>query len=157
MDKNSSMLSFRDARQEDISAIVSLLAHDDLGKTRERDDGAHDAAYRSAFDAIDQDPRNRLIVADLDGRVVGCMQVTEIPHMTFCGGKRLQVEGVRIDHQFRSKDLGGQMMRWAIHFGRETRCHLVQLTTNKTREDAQRFYEKSGFIPSHIGYKYDLS
>ncbi|MGI9492784.1 MAG: GNAT family N-acetyltransferase [Geminicoccaceae bacterium] len=152
----STNLLFRDAEQQDVPAIIRLLANDDLGKTRESGSG-DDEAYQVAFDAISGDPGNRLIVADLGGRVVGCMQVTTIPHMTFCGGTRLQIEGVRVDQDVRSQDIGGKMMRWAIDLGRETGCHLVQLTTNKTRKEAQRFYEKSGFTPSHIGYKCYLS
>lgn len=157
MVKNSTTLCFRDAEQKDIVAIIHLLAHDELGKTRENDTGADDAAYQAAFNQISCDSRNRLIVAELDGRVVGCMQMTTIPHMTFRGGTRLQIEGVRVDHAFRSQDIGGEMMRWAISFGRANGCHLVQLTTNRTRIEAQCFYERSGFTPSHIGYKYGLS
>ena len=153
MAESSTNLLFRDAMRQDIPTIIRLLADDELGKTREDGEGGENEAYQAAFDAIDRDPSNRLIVADLDGRVVGCMQVTTIPHMTFCGGTRLQIEGVRVDQDVRSQDIGGKMMRWAIDLGRESGCHLVQLTTNKTRKDAQRFYEKAGFTPSHIGYK----
>lgn len=149
-------LRMRDAERQDIPEVIRLLAHDDLGKARENDGGEDDTAYRTAFDEIERDPKNRLIVADLDGQVVGCMQITTIPHMTFRGGTRLQIEGVRVDHDFRSQDVGGEMMRWAIGLGREAGCHLIQLTTNKTRKEAQRFYEKVGFKPSHIGYKFDL-
>jgi ribosomal protein S18 acetylase RimI-like enzyme len=151
--ESSATLILRDARREDIPAIVRLLADDDLGRTRESGVGVDDPTYQTAFDAIDRDPQNRLIVADLDRQVVGCMQVTAIPHMTFAGGTRLQIEGVRVDDGFRSRDIGGAMMRWAVNYGREIGCHVVQLTTNKTRADAQRFYEKAGFTPSHIGYK----
>lgn len=157
MAETSTNLLLRDAVQEDIPAIIRLLADDELGKTRENDGGHEHLAYQVAFDAINRDPNNRLMVADIDGRVVGCMQITTIPHMTFCGGTRLQIEGVRVDQGFRSQDIGGEMMRWAIDLGRESGCHVVQLTTNKTREEAQRFYEKSGFTPSHIGYKCYLS
>ncbi len=154
---NSADLSLRDARPSDLPAIIRLLADDELGKTREKESDQDHTAYRAAFDRIERDPQNRLIVADLDGRVVGCMQITTIPHLTFAGGTRLQIEGVRVDRQFRSKDIGGEMMRWAIDLGRKNGCHLVQLTTDKTRADARRFYEKAGFKPSHIGYKYDLA
>lgn len=148
---------FREAVPEDVPAIIRLLADDDLGQTREGNEAEDLHAYQAAFEKIAEDPRNQLIVAELDGRVVGCMQVTAIPHMTFCGGTRLQIEGVRIDQDFRSQDIGGEMMRWAIGFGRDQGCHLVQLTTNRSRQSAQRFYERAGFKPSHIGYKYDLS
>jgi GNAT superfamily N-acetyltransferase len=156
MTETSGIQRLRDAVRNDIPAIIRLLADDELGRTREADDLADDAPYRAAFERIERDPQNRLIVADVDGRVVGCMQITTIPHLTFQGGTRLQIEGVRVDEHFRSKDIGGQMMRWAIDFGRQQNCHLAQLTTNRTRMDARRFYERAGFTPSHIGYKYDL-
>ena len=149
-------ITFREAGKEDLPAIIRLLADDALGQTRESLDPETLSAYSIAFDKIAEDPCNRIMVADLEGQVIGCMQVTEIPHLTFCGGTRLQIEGVRIDENFRSRDIGREMMRWAIEFGRTHDCHLVQLTTNRSRKDAQRFYEKAGFAPSHIGYKYDL-
>lgn len=156
MADSATILTIRDAEKEDVSAIIHLLAHDDLGKNRESEKTVDDAVYRQAFDEIDDDPKNRLIVADLDGDVIGCMQITVIPHMTFCGGKRLQIEGVRVHHAFRSKEIGRQMMDFAIDVARKAGCHLVQLTTDRVRKEAQRFYEKAGFMPSHIGYKYVL-
>lgn len=144
---------FRDAARADVPAIVRLLAADALGMTRERCGGALDPAYLEAFDAIDRDPNNRLVVADLDGRVVGCMQLTTIPHLTFQGGTRLQIEGVRVDPAFRSRNIGSAMFRWAIEQGRARGCHVVQLTTNKCRDQAQNFYRNLGFEPSHVGYK----
>lgn len=149
----SEEVRFRDAMRTDVAAIIRLLADDALGKTRESYGDSQDTAYLDAFDAIDRAPGNRLIVADLNGEVVGCMQLTVIPHMTFRGGTRLQIEGVRIDPAFRARNIGKAMFEWAIALGRERGCHLVQLTTNKSRCDAQRFYEKLGFEPSHIGYK----
>ncbi len=150
-------IRFRKAKQEDLPAIIRLLADDSLGQMRESLDPETRSAYSEAFGKIAEDPRNHIIIADLDGQVIGCLQVTEIPHLTFCGGTRLQIEGVRVDERFRSRDIGGEMMRWAIDFGRAHDCHLVQLTTNRHRNDAQRFYEKAGFMPSHVGYKYDLT
>jgi GNAT superfamily N-acetyltransferase len=146
-------IRFRDAERPDVAAIIQLLADDALGKSRESCGEAEDPAYLDAFAAIGRDPNNRLIVADLNGRVIGCMQVTLIQHMTFRGGVRLQIEGVRIDADFRGRQVGAAMFEWAMAFGRERGCHLVQLTTNKGRGDARRFYEKLGFEPSHVGYK----
>lgn len=157
MAKDCKLACFREARREDVPSIVRLLADDELGQTREGDEIIDHGAYQSAFEKIDRDQQNQLIVADFDGRVVGCMQITLIPHMTFRGGTRLQIEGVRIDQAFRSQNIGGDMMRWAIDFGRAHGCHLIQLTTNKKRKEAQRFYENAGFEPSHIGYKYELA
>lgn len=156
MDDPLNSLTFRDAGPGDVPTIIRLLAHDDLGKTREDDGERQREAYQEAFAAIDQDPNNHLIVAELDDNVIGCLQITVIPHMTYRGGKRLQIEGVRVHQAFRSQDIGHQMMVWALDFGRKAGCHLVQLTTDKLREDARRFYEKIGFEASHIGYKYHL-
>jgi len=103
------------------------------------------------------DSNNRLIVADLDGEVIGCMQLTTIPHLTFKGGTRLQIEGVRVDKAFRGQKVGAAMIDWAVAFARAAGCHLVQLTSNRDRDDALRFYEGCGFRPSHIGFKHYLS
>lgn len=146
-------LTFRDARIEEVPAIVELLADDALGRSREAFGDAVDPAYLTAFEAIDRDPNNRLIVADVDGEVAGCLQLTAIPHLTFKGGVRLQVEGVRVKESFRGRRIGGAMMAFAIASARSEGCHLVQLTSNKSRKDALRFYEDQGFEPSHIGYK----
>ncbi len=146
-------LAFRDAGRHDVPGIVRLLADDSLGKSREAFGDAVDSAYLGAFDRIDRDPNNRLIVADVDGEVVGCMQLTTIPHLTFKGGIRMQIEGVRVKEAFRGRRVGAAMMEWAVAAARREGCHLVQLTSNKTREDALRFYEDQGFEPSHVGYK----
>ena len=157
MNELSSRPLFRDARRDEIGDIVRLLADDALGRSREAYGEKQDPAYAEAFDAIDRDPNNRLIVADVDGRVAGCMQITIIPHLTFKGGRRLQIEGVRVDSAMRGRKVGRAMIEWAIDLAREQRCHLVQLTTNKSREDAIRFYEGLGFEASHIGCKLDLA
>lgn len=143
----------REARRDEVPAIVALLVDDSLGRAREAAGGAADPVYFDAFDAIDRDPNNRLIVADLDGEVVGCMQLTAIPHLTFKGGTRLQIEGVRVKSGVRGRKIGAAMMDWAVASAEELGCHLVQLTSNKTRADALRFYEEHGFEPSHVGYK----
>ena len=149
--------AFREATEQDIAAIVALLADDALGRTREAFDDGLDPAYRQAFDAIQRTPNNRLIVAELDGEVVGCMQLTTIPHLTFKGGTRLQIEGVRVKETVRGRQVGGRMIAWAIDSARAEGCHLVQLTSNRQRADAMRFYEGLGFEPSHIGYKLYLT
>ncbi|MDH3658640.1 MAG: GNAT family N-acetyltransferase [Alphaproteobacteria bacterium] len=146
-------LTFRDARRDDVPSIVRLLADDALGRSREAWGDAVDPAYLRAFDAISSDPNNRLIVADVDDEIAGCMQLTAIPHLTFKGGTRLQIEGVRVKDSFRGRQLGAAMIAWAIAWAEGEGCHLVQLTSNKARKDALRFYESQGFEPSHIGYK----
>ncbi len=145
--------TFRDMRRDDLPAVVNLLADDFLGQSREAAGEDIDPAYVQALDAIGRDPNNRLIVADQDGEVIACMQLTTIPHLTFKGGTRLQIEGVRVDKRFRGLKVGAAMMDWAIAFADGTDCHVVQLTSNKDREDALRFYEEQGFLPSHIGFK----
>ncbi|MGI9486597.1 MAG: GNAT family N-acetyltransferase [Geminicoccaceae bacterium] len=146
-------LAFREACPADVSEIIELLADDALGKGREAFGDAVDPAYLKAFEAIDLDPNNRLIVAEVDSEVVGCMQLTLIPHLTFKGGIRMQIEGVRVKGTFRGRGVGATMIEWAVASALEEGCHLVQLTSNKTREDALRFYEEQGFEPSHVGYK----
>lgn len=146
-------LAFREARRLEMPAIVELLADDALGRSREAFGDTLDPAYKQAFDAIDRDPKNRLIVADVDGEVVGCMQLTVIPHLTFKGGIRMQIEGVRVKETFRGRRVGAAMIEWAVASARALGCHLVQLTSNKSREDALRFYEGQGFEPSYVGYK----
>ncbi len=148
---------FRDARLGDLREIVRLLATDSLGRTRETwnedPDEAVLAPYAQAFEAIERDPNNRLIVVENGGRMIGCMQITLIPNLTFRGGMRLQIEGVRVDASMRGRRIGSAMIEWAVALAHERDCHLVQLTSNSQRTDAVRFYERLGFEASHIGFK----
>lgn len=146
---------FRPARREDIAAVVALLADDPLGSAREIT-GTDLDAYRRAFDAIDADLRNLLVVADVGGQVAGTLQLTFIPGLSYAGSERAQIEAVRVGRQWRGQGLGGQMLRWAIDRARVRGCRLVQLTTNLQRPDALRFYESLGFTASHAGLKLDL-
>ena len=150
-------LVFRDATFGDLPAIVGLLADDDLGRTRERLEDPLPEAYLAAFRAIEADPNNRLVVIERGGRVGGCLQLTFIPNLTFQGGWRMQIEGVRIARPLRGQGVGEAAFRWAIDEARGRGCRLVQLTTNAARPDALRFYEKLGFVHSHAGLKLDLS
>ncbi|MEZ5932940.1 MAG: GNAT family N-acetyltransferase [Alphaproteobacteria bacterium] len=149
-------LIFREAGRDDVPAMVRLLADDALGRSREAVGDDVDPAYISAFEAIGQDPNNHLIVADLDGAVIGCMQLTAIPHLAFRGGTRLQIEGVRVDQAYRGRRVGAAMIDHALAVARARGCHLVQLTSNRQRPDALRFYQRLGFAPSHVGFKMDL-
>ena len=146
-------LSFRRARATDVPDIVRMLADDPLGATRERDVTPLPESYACVFLAIDGDPNNELVVAEQDGRVVGVLQLTFIPYLTYQGGWRALIEGVRVDARARSQGLGRALFEWAIGRARERGCHLVQLTTDKTRPDARRFYEGLGFVASHEGMK----
>ncbi|GAA3225498.1 GNAT family N-acetyltransferase [Actinocorallia longicatena] len=145
---------FRDATLDDLDAIIQLLADDVLGSTRES--VAAVDAYRTAFDAIAADPNNRLIVADIDGTVMGTLQLTYIPGLTYTGGERAQIEGVRIAGDLRGRGVGQQMLNYAIEEARTRGCRVVQLTSDRQRPEALRFYQKLGFRPSHMGLKYPL-
>lgn len=146
-------ITFRDATEADLPRIVGLLANDHLGSRRERFEEPLPACYRDAFEAIDRDPNNRLVVAEADGEVIGTLQLTFIHNMTYQGGIRAQIEGVRVDDSLRSQRIGRRLFEWAIEESRRRGCHMVQLTADKTRPDAHRFYESLGFTASHLGMK----
>lgn len=150
--ESSESISIRPCREEDLEHVVALLADDELGSGRESAT-TNAAAYADAFRDIDQDPRNTVFLAEGDGRVLGCYQLTIIANLTFEGGRRALIEGVRVAEFARGKGIGEKMMDHAIAIAREQSCRIVQLTSNKQRSDALRFYERLGFIPSHVGFK----
>ncbi|MGC4891408.1 GNAT family N-acetyltransferase [Micromonospora sp. RP3T] len=145
---------FREAVRADLPDVLALLADDVLGRTRDRPEV--DAAYERAFADLDADPRNHLIVADDGGELVGCFQLTYIPGLGRHGAERALIEAVRVRADRRGRGLGRTMMRWAIDRARERGCALVQLTTDKQRADAHRFYRDLGFVASHEGMKLAL-
>ncbi|WP_394832978.1 GNAT family N-acetyltransferase [Pendulispora rubella] len=147
---------FRRARREDVPAIVALLEDDAITLSRYRADDAP-ADYEQAFDAIDRDPRNWLVVAEEAGAIVGTLQITYIPSLSRRASERALIESVRVRSDLRSRGLGRQMMEWAIERAKERGCRLVQLTTDKRRTDAHRFYAKLGFESSHEGMKLRIS
>jgi GNAT superfamily N-acetyltransferase len=149
-------VSFRRAARGDLPVIVRLLADDPLGAKRERHETPLPASYLRAFEAIDADPNNELVVACLGEEVVGVLQLTFIPYLTYQGAWRALIEAVRIDSKRRSQGLGKAILEWAIARARERGCHVVQLTTDKARADAKRFYESLGFVASHEGMKLHL-
>src|SRR5499433_959012 len=146
-------LSFRLARAGDVPDIVRMLADDPLGSTRERFEEPLPEAYARAFRAIDADANNELVVAVQDERIVGVLQLTFIPYLTYQGGWRALVEGVRVDGRVRSPGVGKALLEWAIARARERGSVMIQLTTDKIRPDAKRFYEGLGFVASHEGMK----
>lgn len=148
--------SIRPARRDDVGRIVELLVDDDLGATRERFADPLPESYLAAFDAIERDPNQELMVMELDGIVVGTLQLTIIPYLTYQGRRRGMIEAVRIHRQHRGAGLGDRLIRWAIQRARDRECHVVQLTTDKRRPEALRFYEQLGFAPSHEGMKLHL-
>lgn len=152
-----SAVVLRRAQAGDIPALVALLAADQLGATRDGVGSAQDlAAYQAAFRAIDADPAHVLVAAQAGRQVVGTFQLSFIPGLARRGALRAQIEAVRIHESFRGRGLGAAMMGWAIEEARRRGCALVQLTTDKARPDAHRFYERLGFVASHQGMKLRL-
>lgn len=147
---------FRTARLADLPEIVALLADDALGSQRETVSSPVDERYVAAFMAINADPNQRLVVAVDADRVIGTLQLSFIPGIARRGAWRGQIEAVRIAAPFRSTGVGQQLFEWAISECQSRGCQLVQLTTDKGRPDAHRFYEKLGFVASHEGYKLHL-
>jgi GNAT superfamily N-acetyltransferase len=146
-------MRIRDATADDLPGIVGLLADDELGQHREDTSTPLEPAYLEAFAAIDADPNHRLVVAEDEGGPVGTLQLTFLPHLTFRGGWRAQVEAVRTASGRRGEGIGSQLLRWAITESERHGCHLVQLTTNASRPDAHAFYEALGFEATHQGMK----
>jgi len=149
-----SEISFRDARSNELGDIIHLLADDPMGATRETTASVPAAQYIAAFDAIQVDPNNRLIVAVIGDEVAGCLQLTFIPGLSRNGATRGQIESVRIGRHLRGRGLGKRFFEWAIDECRTHGCQLVQLTTDRSRKDAHRFYERLGFDATHDGMKF---
>ena len=147
------MVIFRDARRDEVPQIVALLASDPISASREE---ALGDTYWAAFDDIAADPRSRLIVADVNGKVAGTLQLTLIPGLTRGGMLRGEIEGVHVAPGRQGQGLGRAMMTWAIEEARRAGCGLVQLTSDKRRTDAIRFYRSLGFEDSHEGLKVSL-
>jgi GNAT superfamily N-acetyltransferase len=148
---------FRSALLSDVPAIVALLADDELGSQREVTTAPLDPRYIAAFQSIEADANQRLVVVvDDNDAVIGTLQISFIPGIARMGAWRGQIEAVRIAARHRDSGLGRRMLEWAISECRSRGCSLVQLTTDKSRVDAHRFYEKLGFVASHEGYKLAL-
>jgi GNAT superfamily N-acetyltransferase len=157
IDLGPARVALRAARQGDVPALVRLIAADQLGATR---DGVRDAAdlaaYTAAFEAIDADPAHILVVAEVAGEIVGTMQLSFLPGLARRGALRAQIEAVRVADGSRGIGLGAGMIGWALDEARRRGCALVQLTTDKSRLDAHRFYQRLGFVASHEGMKLAL-
>jgi GNAT superfamily N-acetyltransferase len=147
-------LEIRAAVADDIPAIVAMLADDPLGAQRESPEDL--APYLTALQRLADDPNQHLVVAVREGRVVGTLQLTIIPGLSRRGATRSIIEGVRIHADERGSGLGTQLIEWAIDTSRSEGCQLVQLTSDKSRVDAHRFYERLGFEASHLGFKLQL-
>jgi GNAT superfamily N-acetyltransferase len=144
-------LEIRLARIEDLDGVVAMIQRDSFAYQRE--DPVHREDYVQAFKEIAASLDNELIVAMRGDELVGTLQVTFIPGLTYRGGWRAQVEAVRVREDLRNLRIGTRMMQWVIARARERGCRLVQLTTNAARSDAQRFYRRLGFEASHVGMK----
>ena len=143
-------LVIRRAGIEDLGAVIALLADDPLGSGRESSDLA---PYFTAFDQISADPNQFLAVAEADGRIVGTLQLSFIAGLSRGGMRRGLIEAVRVAGDLRGRKIGEALIHWAMDMCRKEGCGLVQLTTDKSRTDAHRFYDRLGFEASHLGYK----
>lgn len=152
-------LRFRSAVEDDLPAIVALLADDYLGATRERTGAGLHERYRIAFTDL-RDAGHDVIVAELDGlngpRLVGCAQYVILPGLAVRGAKRAQVEGVRIAGDLRGGGLGRRLLDHLVARAGSDGCDVMQLSVHESRSDARRFYESMGFVASHVGYKLAL-
>lgn len=149
-------VSFRRATMADLAGIVSMLADDALGQQREDVSVPTSQVYLDAFAAIDADPNQLLAAAEIDGELAGCLQITFIPGLSRSGMWRGQIESVRVASHCRGAGIGKILFEWAIEQCRQRQCGLVQLTTDKSRDDALRFYEALGFQATHEGMKLSL-
>jgi ribosomal protein S18 acetylase RimI-like enzyme len=147
-----SSITIRHARRDDVGVIVAMLADDPLGSARERLEDPLPPSYFQAFEALANDPHIRLVVAeDGTGAVVGCLQLCILPGLSSQGASRGLIEDVRVANHCRSRGIGERMVQWAVAEARASGCKLVELLTHKSRVDAQRFYARLGFQPSHAG------
>ncbi|MFF1419291.1 GNAT family N-acetyltransferase [Streptomyces sp. NPDC058280] len=147
-------LEIRPAAPDDIPAIVAMLADDPLGAERESPDDL--TPYTAAYERLARDPNQHVMVAVRDSRVVGTLQLTIIPGLSRRGATRSVIEGVRIHADERGSGLGSRFIEWAVDESRSRGCQLVQLTSDASRSDAHRFYERLGFTASHVGFKLQL-
>lgn len=145
-------ITIRRARRDDVPVIVTMLADDRLGSARERVKDPLPPSYYAAFETLDRDPNIELVVAENgEGRVVGCLQLCIMPGLSSQGASRGLIEDVRVASDRRSCGIGAQLVQWAVAKARGKGCRLVELLTHSTRIDAQRFYQRLGFEPSHVG------
>jgi ribosomal protein S18 acetylase RimI-like enzyme len=148
----ASSVTIRHARRDDVGAIVTMLADDALGGPRERIEDPLPASYFAAFDRVAADPNITLVVAEGEaGAVIGCLQLCILPGLSSQGASRGLIEDVRVAPRLRGRGIGEQLVQWAVAEARSRGCKLLELLTNNSRVDAQRFYERLGFARSHVG------
>jgi ribosomal protein S18 acetylase RimI-like enzyme len=147
-----SPVTIRRARRDDVEIIVRMLADDALGSARERIEDPLPPSYLRAFEALEQASNIQLVVAEGDdGIVIGCLQLCILPGLSSQGASRGLIEDVRVASHCRSSGIGEQLVQWAVAEARNGGCKLVELLTHNTRVNAQRFYKRLGFQPSHVG------
>ncbi|MEM7039007.1 MAG: GNAT family N-acetyltransferase [Bacteroidota bacterium] len=147
-------MKIRTATAEDVAAIVAMIADDELGKLRENYQLPLPDEYVEAFENIAADPNQELVVVENEsGEVIGTLQLSFIQYLTYRGGIRAQIEAVRIRKDQRGRGIGKHLFEWAIARAQERKAHLLQLTTDKKRPKARKFYEDLGFRASHEGMK----
>jgi GNAT superfamily N-acetyltransferase len=149
-------LHYRLATANDVPVIVRMLADDTLGSQREKSNDAVSGKYTKAFERIAADPNQELTVVELDGEIVATFQLSFIQYLTYEGGIRAQVEAVRTSSAHRGQGIGSKVFDYIIERAKQKGCHMVQLTSDKKRTDAIRFYESKGFVSTHEGMKLHL-
>ncbi|WP_395374518.1 GNAT family N-acetyltransferase [Marinicella sp. W31] len=152
----NAQLIFRQAIKKDVPELVDMLADDVLGAQREDNARPIHHAYKKAFAEINDDPNNELIVVEQSKEIIGMLQLTFIPYLNRLGSRRCLIEGVRIKSSHRGQGIGHDILSWAIERAKQRDCVMIQLTSDKQRGDAIRFYEQLGFIASHEGLKKNL-
>ena len=150
-------LNARKMKKADLGVVVKLLADDEIGRSREDKAKVLHADYLRAFELIDSDVNQYAAIFEINGEPVGFLQITFIPGLSRRGSLRGQIEGVRVSRDFRGRGYGARMIAWAIKKCRDRGCRMVQLTSDKKRENAIQFYEKLGFVRSHEGFKLTLA
>lgn len=150
------LYTHRRATLEDLKSIIDLLLDDDLGKGREESSTTPSQSYMEAFREISDDPNQYLMVVEQGAKIVGTCHLTILPSLTLKGSRRLQIEAVRVAASHRRQKIGQWMIQAALDYGRSRGASLVQLTTDKRREDARKFYESLGFVATHEGMKLSL-
>lgn len=146
----------REANHYDLPSVIQLLADDPLGAHREDSAMPPNAAYQKSWEIIHNSNNTEIFVVEADSSIIGVAQIDYLHYLTYQGGCRAQVEGVRIHHKYRSHGIGEQLFQFLIEKAKQRGCHLVQLTTDKSRPGALKFYEKLGFVASHTGMKLHL-
>lgn len=146
-------IHIRKADSDDLPAIIQLLADDLLGAQREDSTMPPNALYLKAWDNISNNYNSEIFVVEDQGKVIGVAQLDYLQYLTYQGGRRAQIEGVRVHKEYRNEGIGKKLFQFLIEKARQSDCHLVQLTTDISRPKALKFYEGLGFVKSHVGMK----